>query len=169
VTLFALSIFIILGCPAQHSIIALQGNLTLRQNTNKAGRITTRSSMTLKRKLGLSTVLAVVMGDMIGSGIFFTPEVLATVATSEWQVYFFRALCGFIVLCGALTLAGLSALIPMAGVSYHALTEAYGPFAGFMQAWMMVLVSGPGYLARESAEKKGASLSAGIIQHLGAN
>jgi APA family basic amino acid/polyamine antiporter len=103
--------------------------------------------MTLQRKLGLSAVLAVVMGDMIGSGIFFTPGQLAAVATAEWQVYFFWALCGFITLCGALTLAELSALIPKAGVSYHALTEAYGPFAGFMQAWMMVLVSGPGAIA----------------------
>jgi len=103
--------------------------------------------MTLQRKLGLSTVLAIVIGDMIGSGIFFTPGELAAVATSEWQVYFFWALCGFITLCGALSLAELSALIPRAGVSYHALTEAYGPFAGFMQAWMMMLVSGPGAIA----------------------
>lgn len=103
--------------------------------------------MTLKRKLGLSAVLAVVVGDMIGSGVFFTPGELAAVATNEWQVYFFWALCGFIVFCGALTLAELAALIPRAGVSYHALTEAYGPFAGFMQAWMMVLVSGPGAIA----------------------
>jgi len=103
--------------------------------------------MALQRKLGLSAVLAVVVGDMIGSGIFFTPGELAAVATSEWQVYFFWALCGFITLCGALTLAELSALIQKAGVSYHALTEAYGPFAGFMQAWMMVLVSGPGAIA----------------------
>jgi len=103
--------------------------------------------MALQRKLGLTAVLAVVIGDMIGSGIFFTPGELAAVATSEWQVYFFWALCGFITLCGALTLAELSALIPKAGVSYHALTEAYGPFAGFMQAWMMVLVSGPGAIA----------------------
>jgi APA family basic amino acid/polyamine antiporter len=103
--------------------------------------------MTLKRKLGLSAVLAVVVGDMIGSGIFFTPGELAAVATAEWQVYFFWSLCGLITLCGALTLAELSALIPRAGVSYHALTEAYGPFAGFMQAWMMVLVSGPGAIA----------------------
>ena len=103
--------------------------------------------MTLRRKLGLSAVLAVVMGDMIGSGIFFTPGELAAVATAPWQVYFFWSLCGFITLCGALTLAELAALIPKAGVSYHALTEAYGPFAGFMQAWMMVLVSGPGAIA----------------------
>jgi APA family basic amino acid/polyamine antiporter len=103
--------------------------------------------MVLRRKLGLSAVLAVVMGDMIGSGIFFTPGELAAVATAEWQVYFFWTVCGVITLCGALTLAELSALIPKAGVSYHALTEAYGPFAGFMQAWMMVLVSGPGAIA----------------------
>jgi APA family basic amino acid/polyamine antiporter len=103
--------------------------------------------MALQRKLGLTAVLAVVIGDMIGSGIFFTPGELAAVATSEWQVYFFWTLCGFITLCGALTLAELSALIPKAGVSYHALTQAYGPFAGFMQAWMMVLVSGPGAIA----------------------
>jgi APA family basic amino acid/polyamine antiporter len=103
--------------------------------------------MSLQRKLGLYTVLAVVTGDMIGSGVFFTPGELAAVATSEWQVYFFWALCGFITLCGAMTLAELSALIPRAGVSYHALTSAYGPFAGFMQAWMMMLVSGPGAIA----------------------
>lgn len=103
--------------------------------------------MTLQRKLGLSAILAIVVGDMIGSGIFFTPGELALVATAEWQVYFFWSLCGVITLCGALTLAELSALIPKAGVSYHALTEAYGPFAGFMQAWMMVLVSGPGAIA----------------------
>ncbi len=103
--------------------------------------------MTLKRKLGLPAVLAVVMGDMMGSGIFFTPGQLATVATSEWQVYFFWALCGFITFCGAITLGEISSLLPRAGVIYHALTEAYGPFAGFMQAWIMVLVSGPGAIA----------------------
>jgi len=103
--------------------------------------------VTLPRKLGLFSVLAIVMGDMIGSGIFFTPGELAAVATAEWQVYFFWSLCGVITLCGALTLAELASLLPRSGVAYHALTEAYGPFAGFMQAWMMVLVSGPGAIA----------------------
>lgn len=124
--------------------------------------------MTLQRKLGLSTVLAIVVGDMIGSGIFFTPGELAAVATAEWQVYFFWSVCGVITLCGALTLAELAALIPRAGVSYHALNEAYGPFAGFMQAWMMVLVSGPGAIAGvailfgELANQVFASGSAGM-------
>jgi len=103
--------------------------------------------VTLQRKLGFSAVLAVVMGDMIGSGIFFTPGELASVAESEWQVFFFWTVCGLITLCGALTLAELSTLLPRAGVAYHALNEAFGPFAGFMQAWIMVLVSGPGAIA----------------------
>lgn len=103
--------------------------------------------MTLRRKLGFSTVLAIVMGDMLGSGIFFTPGQLAAVVTAEWQVYAFWLLCGLITLCGALTLGELAALLPRAGVAYHALTEAYGPFAGFMQVWMLILVSGPGAIA----------------------
>lgn len=113
--------------------------ITKRQSRNKG--------VTLKRRLGFSTVLAVVMGDMLGSGIFFTPGQLAAVVTGEWQVYAFWLLCGLITLCGALTLGELSALLPRPGVAYHALTEAYGPFAGFMQVWMLILVSGPGAIA----------------------
>ena len=103
--------------------------------------------MTLERKLGLAAVLAVVIGDMIGSGIFFTPGELAAVATAEWQVYFVWSLCGLITLCGALTLAEISTMLPRAGVYYHSLTEAYGPFAGFLQGWVQLLVSGPGSIA----------------------
>jgi APA family basic amino acid/polyamine antiporter len=101
----------------------------------------------MKRNLGLAAVLAVVMGDMIGSGIFFTPGQLAVVAQYNWQVYFFWALCGAITLCGALTLAEISTLLPRSGASYHALREAFGPFVAFMQAWIMILISGPGAIA----------------------
>jgi len=43
----------------------------------------------LRRQLGLAAVTAVVAGNMLGSGIFFTPGELAAVATEPWQVYFF--------------------------------------------------------------------------------
>ena len=103
--------------------------------------------MKLQRKLGFYVVLAIVIGDTIGSGIFFTPGELARVATVEWQVYFIWTLCGLITLCGALTLAELASLLPRAGVFYHSLNEAYGPFAGFMQGWIQILISGPGSIA----------------------
>ena len=72
---------------------------------------------TLRRQLGLGAVMAIVMGDMLGSGIFFTPGELARVAEHPWQVYFIWSLAGLIVLCGALTLGELASLFPRAGAS----------------------------------------------------
>ena len=106
--------------------------------------------MSLQRKLGFTTIFAIVTGNIIGSGLFFTPGELAAVAEAEWQVYFFWTLCGFIVLCGALTYAELSILLPRPGVMYHSLNEAYGPFAGFFQGWVQILISGPGSIAGAS-------------------
>lgn len=63
-------------------------------------------------------------GDMLGSGIFFTPGQLAAVVMAGWQVYRFRLLCGTITQCGAPTLGELSAMLPRAGVACHVLTEA---------------------------------------------
>jgi APA family basic amino acid/polyamine antiporter len=91
--------------------------------------------------------MAVVMGDMLGSGIFFTPGELAQVAERPWQVYFIWSLCGLIVLCGALTLGELASLFPRAGSTYHIMTEAFGPAWGFVKAWMEAWVSAPGSIA----------------------
>jgi APA family basic amino acid/polyamine antiporter len=104
-------------------------------------------SSVLRRQLGLAAVMAVVMGDMLGSGIFFTPGNLAAVAEAPWQVYFIWTLCGLIVLCGALTLAELVTLLPQAGASYHVIRESFGPGCGFVKAWMESWVSAPGSMA----------------------
>lgn len=103
--------------------------------------------MSLKRNLGFATIFAIVTGNILGSGLYFTPGELAAVADTEWQVYFFWGLCGIIVLCGALTFAEVSILLPRPGVMYHSLNEAYGPFAGFFQGWVQIIVSGPGSIA----------------------
>jgi len=89
--------------------------------------------------------MAVVMGDMLGSGIFFTPGTLS--ADANWQVYFIWALCGLIVLCGALTLGELVSLLPRAGASYHIIREGFGPGWGFVKAWMESFVGAPGSIA----------------------
>ena len=92
-------------------------------------------------------VVAVVVGDMLGSGVFFTPGELAAVAEAPWQVYFFWGLCGMITLCGALTLAELTSLLPRAGASYHIIREGFGPFWAFLKIWIEMWVSGPGSVA----------------------
>jgi APA family basic amino acid/polyamine antiporter len=52
-----------------------------------------------------------------------------------------------ITLCGALTLAELTTLLPRAGASYHVIREAFGPFAAFLKIWVEMWVSGPGSVA----------------------
>ena len=104
-------------------------------------------TIALRRQLGLTAVIAVIVGDMLGSGIFFTPGELAAVAQREWQVYLFWALCGAITLCGALTLAELTSVFPRAGASYHIIREGFGPFWAFLKIWMEMWVSGPGSVA----------------------
>jgi amino acid transporter len=84
---------------------------------------------------------------MLGSGVFFTPGELASVAQAPWQVYFLWALCGLITLCGALTLAELTTLLPRAGASYHIIREGFGPFWAFLKIWIEMWVSGPGSVA----------------------
>lgn len=102
---------------------------------------------TLRRRLGLAAVMAIVMGDMLGAGIFFTPGELAQVAEHPWQVYFIWSLAGLIVLCGALTLGELASLFPRAGATYHIMSEAFGPAWGFVKVWMEAWVSAPGSIA----------------------
>jgi APA family basic amino acid/polyamine antiporter len=88
-----------------------------------------------------------VIGNMLGSGIFFTPGELAAVAERDWQVYLFWGLCGAITLCGALTLAELASLLPRAGATYHIIREGFGPFWAFLNVWIQMWVSGPGSVA----------------------
>jgi len=105
------------------------------------------NSASLQRKLGLAAVAAIVAGDMLGSGIFFAPGELAAVAKANWQIYFFWALAGVIVLCGALTLAELTVQQPKAGASFHIIREGFGPFWAFIKIWVEMFISGPGSVA----------------------
>lgn len=101
----------------------------------------------LRRELGLAAVAAIVIGNVLGSGIFFVPAELAGAASRSWQIYLLWSLCGVIILCGALTLAELGSFIPRSGASYHIIREAYGPFWGFLKIWVEMWISGPGSVA----------------------
>lgn len=101
----------------------------------------------LRRDLGLWAVAGVVAGDMLGSGIFFTPGELAAVALAPWHVYLLWALAGGITLCGALTLAELAGRLPRAGAPFHIIRESFGPFLAFATIWMQIWVAGPGSIA----------------------
>ena len=95
----------------------------------------------LKRELGVWSAAAVVVGTVIGSGIFLvTPRMMRSVGTPE-MVFVVWIAGGLLSLFGALTYGELAAALPKAGGEYNYLREAYGPFFGFMYGWTQTLVA----------------------------
>jgi len=92
--------------------------------------------MALKRELGLFSAALIVVGGIIGSGIFFTPAATAAALPSAQWVVFVWALGGLVALAGALTYAELGAMLPEAGGAYVYIREAFGPLPAFLSAWM---------------------------------
>ncbi len=113
----------------------------------------------LRRELGLFSAALIVVGGIIGSGIFFTPAATAAALPSAGWVVFVWALGGVVALAGALTYAELGAMLPEAGGAYVYIREAFGPLPAFLSAWMnaglissgaiaAVAMGFAGYLAR---------------------
>ena len=86
----------------------------------------------LRRVLGPIDAVCVVVGAIIGVGIFFTPTRVATLAGSGGMALAAWAVGGLIALCGALTFAELGARYPHAGGQYEILRDAYGPWPAFL-------------------------------------
>src|SRR5580704_5550547 len=82
----------------------------------------------LQPVLGLFSAIALVVGSVIGSGVFLKPSQVA-VATHDYVglILTLWVVLGLVNLCGALALAELSAMFPRSGGSYLFLREAYGP------------------------------------------
>lgn len=90
------------------------------------------SAPALRRVLGPIDATCVVIGAIIGVGIFFTPRTVADVAGTPGLALAAWALGGFIALCGALTFAELGARFPNAGGQYEILRESWGRMVAFV-------------------------------------
>lgn len=86
----------------------------------------------LRRSLRLPDGLAIVVGTMIGSGIFRTPGVIAAELGRPWLTFVAWILGGVIALAGALIFAELGTRHPRAGGKYVYVREAFGPRAGYV-------------------------------------
>ncbi len=104
----------------------------------------------LVRGLGLTDATMIVMGSMIGSGIFITSAESARQVGSPGWLLAAWALSGMMTVTGALCCAELAAMMPRAGGQYVFLREAYGPLAGFLFGWAMFLVVQTGTIAAVS-------------------
>ena len=91
--------------------------------------------------LGPWSTVAIIMGTVIGSGIFLVPTDMVKAVGSPGTVFAVWVFGGVLSLFGALTYAELSAAMPEAGGEYAYLTAAYGPFWGFLYAWTQTWVA----------------------------
>jgi APA family basic amino acid/polyamine antiporter len=101
----------------------------------------------LKRDLGVFAALAIVVGTVIGSGIFRVPQAMILNVGSVRLVFLVWVVGGMLSLAGALTYAELAAAMPGAGGEYVYLTEAYGPLWGFLYSWTQMWVAKSGSIA----------------------
>src|SRR5450432_3880284 len=101
----------------------------------------------LKRDLGIWAAVSIVIGTVIGSGIFRVPQTMTQNAGSVGMVFAVWIVGGILTMAGALTYAELSSMLPGAGGEYVYLTEAYGPMWGFIYGWTQMWVAKSGSIA----------------------
>jgi APA family basic amino acid/polyamine antiporter len=106
-----------------------------------------RQIVELRRDLGLWSAVAIVVGTVIGSGIFLVPRAMVLRVGSPWLVFAVWIFGGLLSLCGALSYAELAAAMPEAGGEYVYLREAYGPVWGFLYGWTQMWVAKSGSIA----------------------
>lgn len=104
-------------------------------------------STALQRELGLLDATMIVVGSMIGSGIFLTSAESSRIVGAPGWLLVAWGLAGLLTVTGALCCAELSAMMPRAGGQYVFLREAYGEIVGFLFGWSMFLVVQTGTIA----------------------
>jgi APA family basic amino acid/polyamine antiporter len=112
----------------------------------------------LSRDLGISHASAIVVGTIIGSGIFLVPAEMMQAVGSARLVYLAWIVGGALSLAGAITYAELGAMKPQAGGEYVYIRDAYGPLPGFLYAWTWFAVAKPASIA---------TLTVGLVRILG--
>jgi APA family basic amino acid/polyamine antiporter len=101
----------------------------------------------LRRELGVWAASSIVVGTVIGSGIFLVPKTMILQVGSPGLVFVVWIFGGLLSLAGALTYAELAAMLPEAGGEYNYLKAAYGPFWGFLYGWTQMWVAKSGSVA----------------------
>ncbi len=106
--------------------------------------------METKRTIGLWQGLALVVGMIIGSGIFLKPSVVLSDAGSPFYALLAWILGGAVTLASALSVAEIAANIPREGGLYTYLEELYGEKYGFLLGWVQSVISYPASVAAQA-------------------
>src|SRR3982751_5626829 len=104
----------------------------------------TSDKYVMVRGLGLIAAVSVIIGNVIGTGVFLKARVMTcNVGTPGWVIAAWVA-AGLLSLAGALTYAELTAMKPQAGGEYVFLRDAYGRLSSFLFGWMQMFIAKPG-------------------------
>ena len=117
-----------------------------------------QSRAELPRVLNASHATSIVVGIIIGSGIFLVPREMMAAVGSSRMVYAVWIVGGLLSLFGAMTYAEIAAAHPRYGGEYAFLREAYGDLTGFLYMWTQITVAKPASLA---------TIAAGLARVLG--
>src|SRR5438046_1792587 len=104
-------------------------------------------SRELPRELNVWHGTAIVIGTIIGSGIFLVPAEMMQAAGTAKLVYLAWIVGGLLSIFGAMTYAELGAMKPEAGGEYVYIRDAYGPLPGFLYGWTWFIVAKPASIA----------------------
>ncbi len=107
----------------------------------------THQDKELVKGLGLTSATMLVMGSMIGSGIFIVSAEISREVSSPALLIGAWLVTGFLTIVGALTYGELAAMMPRAGGQYVYLRESLGPLWGFLYGWTLFLVIQTGTIA----------------------
>jgi len=104
----------------------------------------------LERRLGVFSASTLIVGSMIGSGIFIAPSIMAGQVAAPGVLLGLWIVGGILTLLGALSYGELAAMMPHAGGQYVYLREAFGPRTAFLYGWTLFLVIQTGFHAAVS-------------------
>ncbi len=112
----------------------------------------------LPRVLTATNALAIVVGIIIGSGIFLVPHEMMAAVGSSRMVYVIWITGGMLSLFGAMSYAEVAAMRPRVGGEYAFLHDAYGPLTAFLYTWTWTMIAKPASIA---------TIAAGLMRVLG--
>ena len=100
----------------------------------------------LERRLSVWDAAAIIVGIVIGAGIFVSPQIAAQSVPNPAAMLLVWAAAGLLAFCGSLAYGELAALMPHTGGQYVFLREAYSPLAGFLCGWGLFWIIQPAVL-----------------------
>src|SRR5215471_12180263 len=119
----------------------------MKTSFDSSTKTSSGAHLELARRLELVDAALLVIGSIIGSGIFLTPSNIARTVHTADRMLLVWVVGGILSFCGALAYAELGAAFPKAGGIYVFLREAYGPLLAFLYGWCTFFVMQCGSIA----------------------